>query len=95
MPSIDSDVLPGFSPDDVQFVAIHCYPEGGNAAFHTQWFGLSFPLALDFDSELFRRFRLPGHVYPLHVVVDRQGRVAYVGAPLEDAVAAVQGLLAE
>jgi hypothetical protein len=93
LPSIETDILPRFAPADVQVVVAHCYTEGESAAAHVQWFGLTFPIALDFDSELFRRFRLPGQVFPLNFVLDRDGRVAYLGPVLDDAVAAVEALL--
>ena len=50
-------------------------------------------MALDFDSELFRRYRLPEWVYPLQFVIDQQGEVAYVGTDLYDALAAAEALV--
>ncbi|MEM6294198.1 MAG: hypothetical protein AAGA54_23160 [Myxococcota bacterium] len=93
MPSVEDEVLPAFDPDAFTAVAIHSFAEGRFPATHTQIFGLTFPVALDYDSEQFRRFRLPAHVFPLNVVFDEQGAVAHVGTELEDAVAVVETLL--
>ena len=91
---LENDILPGFSPDDVAIVAIHCHPDGRATASHVQWFGLTFPVALDIDSEMFRRFRLPEHVFPLNLVIDRNGDVAYLGTSLDEAVGEVAAQLA-
>lgn len=93
MPLIESDVLSRFPPTDLQVVAVHCFHDAQGAAGHVQRFGLTFPVALDFDSELFRRLRMIGHVFPLNVVIDRAGRVAYVGDVLDDAVTVVDSLI--
>lgn len=74
-------------------MAAHSFPSGQNAAYHVQQFGLSFPVLLDFESELFRRYRIPGQVFPLNAVIDRDGRVAYVGDDLDEATAVLDGLL--
>ena len=92
---LETDVIPGYAPADVQFVAIHSYPEGEFAAGHVQQFGLTFPVALDLDGELFRRFRLPNHVFPLNVVIDAAGNVAHVGTDLDETLAAVDQLLGQ
>ena len=88
---VENDFRPTFSTD-VEVVAIHCYFEGQSAAAHVQWFGLTFAIALDFDSEVFRRLRQPGIVFPLNFVVDRDGTLAYVGESLTDAVDVVRTL---
>jgi hypothetical protein len=93
LPLLEADILPSYSADDLQVVAIHCYPDAMPAVAHVQRFGLSFPMAFDFDSELFRRFRIPDHVYPLNIVIDQQGKFAHVGTTLEDALTAVDSLL--
>ncbi|MCA9664140.1 MAG: redoxin domain-containing protein [Myxococcales bacterium] len=84
-----TDTLPKIAGKAAEVVAVHCDSEGGTSAFHVQSFGLTYPMLLDFDSELFRRFRLPDHVFPLDVVIDKQGKVAYVGTVLDDAVKAL------
>jgi len=86
-------VQPSFAKDPVQLLVIHCDAEGQTPARHTQWYGLTFPIALDFDSELFRRYRLPGHVFPLNVVIDKEGKIAHIGDDLDKAVAAARAAL--
>ena len=73
--------------------AIHSFDNGGPACAHVQEFGLSFEMALDLDSEVFRHFRLPGQVFPLNVVFDTQGKVAYLGADLTAALKVVDSLV--
>jgi len=74
-------------------VAVHCYTSGQPAAAHVQEYGLTFPIVLDLDSQIFRRLRLPGHVFPLNAVIDPQGSLAYLGPDLDDALAVAQGII--
>lgn len=50
-------------------------------------------MALDLDSQLFRRLRLPQQVFPLNAVIDAEGNLAYLGADLDAAVAIIETLL--
>ena len=90
---LQNNILPQHTNDDLLIVVIHCDAQARTPSAHIQQFGLTYPIALDFDSELFRRFRLPGQVFPLNVVIDREGRVAHIGIVLDDAVAVAEGLL--
>ena len=93
MPLLENDIKPGLDPAKVQIVVLHCDRDPAPGAYHVQVFGLSFPMAFDLDDELFRRLRLPDHVYPLNVVIDTDGKIAHKGKVLDDAVAAVKKLL--
>ena len=53
---------------------------------------LEFPMVYDFDMEMLRQLRLAGHLFPLEVVIDRDGRLAYVGSDFSAAVSVVAGL---
>jgi hypothetical protein len=86
---IDSETIPQYSPDEFAAIGIHCFVDGTLPAVHVQAFDLSFPVGLDYDSELFRQYRLPGKVFPLNVVFDAQGQVVHVGTVLEEAQAAI------
>ncbi|MEM6991918.1 MAG: hypothetical protein AAF721_15525 [Myxococcota bacterium] len=86
---IDSDIIPLYSADEFAAVAIHSFREGTVPASHVQVFGLGFPVALDYESEQFRRFRLPGHVFPLNVVFNPAGEVVHLGTDLDEAAAAI------
>jgi peroxiredoxin len=89
---LQREILPSFDAAEVQVVVIHCDPQGQTPAAHKQTFALSFPIVLDFESELFRRFRLPDHVFPLNAVIARDGTIAHVGVVLDDAVAVARAL---
>jgi hypothetical protein len=30
------------------------------------------------DSEAFRHYRIPNHVFPLHIVIGRDGKIAHI-----------------
>ncbi len=58
-------------------------------------FGITFPLALDFDGEVFRRYRMPRLVFPINVVVGRDGKVVHFDTelPLDAAKQAIVAAL--
>ena len=74
-------------------MAVHCDTSGQPAAAHVQEYGLTFPIVLDLDSQLFRRLRLPGQVFPLNAVIDQEGNLAYLGPDLPESVAVAQSLI--
>ncbi len=90
---IASDFVAQYDSAQFSAIALHCFDAGQAPAYHQQWFDLNFPIALDFDSELFRAYRIPHQVYPLNVVIDAQGNVAHIGSTLEDAKAVIDLLL--
>lgn len=73
--------------------AIHSSYNGQPAAANVQQYGLTFNVAYDFDSEVFRLFRLPAQVFPLNVVVDPAGKIAYLGPDLTEALSVVDSLI--
>jgi peroxiredoxin len=88
---VESDVMPGYSSSD--FVAV-----GVNTTHRTAFAGtlaaeadLSLPLALDIDSGAFRFYRMPEKVFPLNVIVGRDGRLAHVDA--EEGLEAAQSAI--
>ena len=93
MPLLENKIKPTLDPAKVQIVVVHCLNNPLMGAYHVQLFGLSYPMAFDLDDELFRRLRLPDHVYPLNVVIDREGKIVHTGKVLDDAVAAVGKLI--
>lgn len=40
--------------------------------------GVSLPVALDLEGEIFRHYRLPSRVFPLNAVIDRMGNLVHV-----------------
>ena len=93
MPLIEANLVTRYPAESFQVLVAHSFPSGQDAAYHVQLFGLSFPVFLDFESELFRRYRIPGHVFPLNAVIDTDGRVAHIGTVLDEATAVLDGLL--
>ncbi len=93
MPLIETTVLPKYPADKFEVTAIHSFYDGQPAAAHVQEFGLTFDVAFDFDSEVFRRLRLPAQVFPLNMVVDQTGKIAYLGTELAEALKVVDGLV--
>lgn len=94
MPLLQNDALPKFDPARLQVLIIHCSIDATLAGQHVQQFGLTFPMVLDFDSELFYRFRIRGQVFPLNVVVDAAGKIVHIGGLLDDAIAAATKAIA-
>ena len=64
-------------------VAVHRGTGLASLSLTLQEMGLTMPIALDMDGEIFRRYRLPGWVFPLNYLVGRDGKVAYIDTDLE------------
>lgn len=92
---LENDIRAQFAGQPFEIVAINSHHEASGAGVDVQRHGLRFPMAFDFDSELFRRYRLPDHVFPLNVVIDREGKVVLATASLDEAVEAVARALGE
>lgn len=92
---LDRDIRERFADRPVEFVAINSHPEGTGAGVDVQRHDLKMPMAYDFDSQIFRRYRLPEHVFPLNVVIDGSGEVVVLTADLDEAVEAVARTLGD
>jgi peroxiredoxin len=75
---VQQALVPAYAAED--FVAV-----GVNTSHRTAYAdkvatdaGLTIPVALDVDSEAFRHYRIPDHVFPLHIVIGRDGRITHV-----------------
>lgn len=77
-PLIEEQLRPDYDPADVVMVGINTGHRTAYAADLAAEADLGMPFALDLDSEVFRRLRIPGKVFPLHVLVDREGQIAWV-----------------
>ncbi len=77
-PLIESELRPLWTTDDVVMLGLNTAHRTAYAAGLAADSDLSFDVGLDLDSEVFRRLRIPGAVFPLHVVIDRDGRLAWV-----------------
>jgi peroxiredoxin len=75
---LQQSLVPAYAGQD--FVAV-----GVNTSHRTAYAdkvatdaGLTIPVALDMDSEAFRHYRIPNHVFPLHIVIGRDGKIAHI-----------------
>ena len=96
MPQIDTTLLPTYAAQGLTAIAVN---SGRRTAFATEsllQYDLSFPVALDMESEVFRDYRVPGHVFPLHIVVNRGGQVVHVSTgELAETEASIAAAVAE
>lgn len=76
-PIIETQLRPQYG-DDVVMLGLNTAHRTAYAAGLAEQSGLTFDVGLDMDSEVFRQLRIPGAVFPLHVVIDREGRLAWV-----------------
>lgn len=88
---VENEIVTSYPSSD--FVAI-----GVNTTHRTAFAGkvvdeanLTLPMTLDLDSAAFRHFRMPEKVFPLNVVVGRDGKILHVDAE-EGLVAATQAI---
>lgn len=91
-PSIETDIWQNLRDRGVRVVAVDCEPSGNNPGQLIQRMGLTFDFAMDFDGELLRRFRLPGEIFPLNVVLDREHRLVGITRSLEQAQVMLESL---
>ncbi len=91
MPRIDDELLPTYGPQGLDAVAVNVSRETGYAARVAREKELSFPVVLDIESEVFRLYRVPGSVFPLNVVIGRDGTIVHVDneSSIDAAAAAV------
>lgn len=78
--------------EGVYGAAVHSLASGVAADQMVVEQDLAFPMVYDFDSEILRQLRLAKHLFPLEVVIDAEGELAYVGSNFAAAVDVVAGL---
>lgn len=83
MPWIQNELLPKYQDQGLFVIAVHKGTRIGPLSTKLVEWGVTLPVALDFDSEVFRRWRKPDWVFPLNAVVGRDGKVAYFDGELE------------
>jgi peroxiredoxin len=88
-------LVPSFAQDDFVAVGVNTSHRTAYAEKVATDAGLSIPVVLDIDSEAFRHYRVPNHVFPLHIVIGRDGKIAHVNdqAGLELVEAAVRAAM--
>lgn len=90
---VQQSLVPSFAADDFVAVGINTTHRTAYADKVAADAGLTIPVVLDMDSEAFRHYRVPNHVFPLHVVIDRDGKIVHVDdqpglATVEEAIRA-------
>lgn len=87
--------IPMYGEQGFVATAAHCLAPGTEADELAVRARMTYPMAYDFDRELFRSYRRPGEVFPLNAVVDREGNLVYVGDDIDEAEAAIVAALDE
>jgi peroxiredoxin len=90
---VQSSLVPSFAGEDFVAVGVNTTHRTAYADKVATDAGLTIPVVLDMDSEAFRHYRVPNHVFPLHIVIGRDGRIAHINGEeglelVEDAVRA-------
>lgn len=91
------DVLvPKYSDQGFQFVAVHVGFDPAIAMQELDDAGVTVPIVFDLESEVFRRLRAADWAFPVHIVLDREGKIAFIQTEddldaLDAAIAAVIG----
>jgi hypothetical protein len=97
LPLVQNELLPTYGGQGFSAVAVNSSRNTEYAAALILDEAISLPTGLDIESEVFRYYRVPGLAFPLHVVVDRQGKIAHVdnGPGLGAVEAAIVAALAQ
>lgn len=95
MPQIEADVLPGLTPQGLQFYPVYCAVESDRGGNLLADFGVQSDVIADPESELFRQYRVAGAVFPLNVVIGRDGTVVHIDNAfgIEETVAALEAAI--
>jgi hypothetical protein len=71
-------LIPKYSDQDFQFVAVHVGFDPAVAMQELEEAGVTVPVVFDLESEVFRRLRAPDWAFPVHIVIDRDGKIAFI-----------------
>ena len=90
---VQSSLVPSFDGEDFVAVGVNTTHRTAYADKVATDAGLTIPVVLDMDSEAFRHYRVPNHVFPLHIVIGRDGKIVHINGEegldlVEDAVRA-------
>lgn len=91
MPQIETDVLPNYGGQGLRFFPVYSAMESDRGGNLLEDFGVTSDVLADPEGELFRRYRVAGAVFPLNVVIGRDGTVVHVDNAfgIEESVAAI------
>ena len=77
MPQLEQEILPRYADQNLLTLAVASERSAKTAVNLGIDIGLKMPILLDFDRELFGAFRSPRRSFPLHVLLDRDGRIIH------------------
>ncbi|MBL4683799.1 MAG: hypothetical protein JKY37_04360 [Nannocystaceae bacterium] len=88
---MESDVVPEYAAQGLRFFPVYSAVESDRGANLLEDFGVTSDVIADPESELFRQYRVAGAVFPLNVVIGRDGTVVHIDNAfgIDDAVAAI------
>ena len=75
---IDQELLPAYGPSGLRALAIYSGEQTAFGQVVARDSALGFPMLFDLDWQVFDRYRIPGGVFPLSIVVGRDGRVVHL-----------------
>jgi hypothetical protein len=89
-------LMPKYADQDFQFIAVHVGFDPAIAMQELDEAGVTVPVAFDLESEMFRRLRAPDWAFPVHIVLDRDGKIVFIQTEddldaLDTAIAATIG----
>jgi hypothetical protein len=71
-------LIPKYSDQDFRFIAVHVGFDPAIAMQELDEAGVTVPVAFDLESEMYRRLRAPQWAFPVHIVLDRDGTIAFI-----------------
>jgi hypothetical protein len=77
---IDRQLLPAHGPAGLRALSIYSGEQTAFGQVVARDAALGFPMLFDLDWQVFDRYRIPGGVFPLSVVVGRDGTVVHMDA---------------
>ena len=78
MPQIEAELLPQYEAEGLTVVPVLVSPDPLAGMVLIEQFGVTLPIALDLEGEIFRHYRLPSRVFPLNAVIDRDGTLIHI-----------------
>ena len=92
MPLLESELLARY-PDGLFAAGVYVDTTGTSADQLMRDNGFEIPMLYDIEGQALRLLREARRLYPLDVVIDREGKIAYLGDSMETAFAIVDELM--
>lgn len=95
MPQIETELLPVYEPEGLTVIPVLVNLDTADGMVLVESLGVTLPVALDLEGEIFRHYRVPSRVFPLNVVIDRTGNVVHIDSnrDISEAEAAIVAAL--